>query len=171
MFTKETIEAYFVSYKHALLFLCLVAIASIIVAAIFYWGIKKDYYKGIAIGLVSLGFAFGMFGYSNYATADRLRKINVYNYDLHPEYLKTKELPRIATLKKTITSIGIVHVFFLAIGYCLANYYSKKMKYLSGIFTGIFLMSIFALGFCYFVKNKTKGYEQGIVAFTKDIRT
>ncbi len=171
MFTKETIEAYFVSYKHALLFLCLVAIVAIVIAAIFFWGIKNEYFKGIAIGIVSLGFAYGIFGYSNYSNTDRVRKINTYNYDLHPEYLKTKELPRIDTLKKTITIIGIGHVLFLAIGFYLANYYSKKMKYLSGIFTGIFLMSIMALGFCYVVKNKTKGYEQGIVEFTKDIRT
>ncbi len=171
MFTKETIEQYFLSYKHALLFLCIVAIIAFIAAGIFYWVVKKEYFKGMAIGIVSLGFAYGMFGYGNYATVDRLRKINVYNYDLHPEYLKTKELPRTAKLKKTIAIIGIVHVPFLAIGFYLANYYSKKMKYLSGIFTGIFLMSIIALGFCYVVKNKTKGYEQRIVEFTKDIRT
>lgn len=170
MFTKETIEQYFLSYKHALLFLCIVAIIAIIAASIFYWGIKREFFKGMAIGLVSLAFAYGIFGYSNYATADRLRIIPAYNYGMHPEYLKTKELPRIAKLKKTIVLIGIVHVLFLGIAFYLANYYSKKMKYLSGIFTGIFLMSIFALGFCYFVKNKTKQYEQGIVEFTKDIR-
>jgi ABC-type Mn2+/Zn2+ transport system permease subunit len=170
MFTKESIEHYFLSYKHALLFLCIVAIIAVIAAGIFYRGIKKEYYKGIAIGIVCLGFAYGLFSYGNYTTVDRLRKINVYNYDLHPEYLKTKELPRIAKLKKAIAIIGIVQVLFLAIGFYLANYYSKKMKYLSGTFTGIFIMSIFALGFCYVVKNKTKEYEQGIVEFTKDIR-
>lgn len=170
MFTKETIENYFLGYGHIHLFLCFVAIAAIITAAIFYWVIKKEYYKGIAIGIIGFAFAFGSYGYVNYTKADRLRKINTYNYDLHPEYLKTKELPRIATLKTTITIIDIVHVLFLAISFYLSNYYSKKMKYLSGIFSAVFIMSVIALGACYFVKNKTKAYEKGIVEFTKDIR-
>ena len=170
MFTKETIEHYFLSYGHVHLFLCWVAVATIIVAAIFYWAIKKEYYKGIAIGIIGFAFAFGSYGYVNYTKADRLRKINTYNYDLHPEYLKTKELPRIATLKTIITIIGIVHVLLLAISFYLSNYYLKKATYLSGIFIGIFMMSIIALGACYFVKSKTKSYEEGILEFTKEIR-
>jgi H+/gluconate symporter-like permease len=170
MFTKETIENYFLSYQHVHLFLCLAAIVTIIVAVIFYWGLKKELYKGIAIGIVGFAFAFGSYGYVNYKKADRLRKINTYNYDLHPEYLKTKELPRIATLKKTITIIGIVHVLLLAISFYLSNYYAKKVKHLSGIFTGIFIMSIIVLGACYVVKSKTKAYEEGVVEFTKEIR-
>jgi hypothetical protein len=171
MFTKEAIEHYFFSYKHVHLFLCLVSIAAIITAAIFYWAIKREYYKGIAIGIVSFAFAFGVYGYVNYTKADRLRNINTYNYDLHPEYLKTKELPRIATLKTTITIIGIAHILLLAVSFYVGNYYAKKMKYLSGIFTGIFVMCIIALGVCYVVKNKTKVYEKGIVEFTQEIRT
>jgi H+/gluconate symporter-like permease len=171
MFTKETIESYFLSYKHVQLFLCLVSIAAIVAAVIFYWAIKKEYYKGIAIGMVSFAFAFGMYGYVNYTKADRLRNINTYNYDLHPEYLKTKELPRIATLKTTITVIGIVHVLLLAISLYLSNYYAKKVKYLSGIFTAVFIMCIIALGACYVVRNKTKVYENGIIEFTKEIST
>jgi H+/gluconate symporter-like permease len=170
MFTKEIIENYFLSYKHVHLFLCMVAIVAIIVAAIFYWGLKKELYKGIAIGIVGFAFAFGSYGYVNYKKADRLRKINTYNYDLHPEYLKTKELPRIATLKIVITIIGIIHVLLLAISLYLSNYYSKKVKYLSGIFTGIFIMCVIALVACYVVKSKTKVYEEGIVEFTKEIR-
>ena len=170
MLTKETIEQYFLGYQHVQLFLCWVAIASIIVAAVFYWAIKKEYYKGIAIGVVSFAFAFGMYGYTNYTKADRLRKINTYNYDLHPEYLKTKELPRIASLKKTITIISIVHVLLLTISLYGSNYYAKKMKYLSGIFAGIFVMCIITLGFCYVIKKTTKAYEVGIVEFTKEIR-
>jgi H+/gluconate symporter-like permease len=170
MFTKETIENYFLSYKHVHLFLCLVAVAAISVAAIFYWGLKKELYKGIAIGIIGFAFAFGSYGYVNYKKADRLRKINTYNYDLHPEYLKIKELPRIATLKTIITIIGIVHVLLLAISLYLSNYYAKKVKYLSGIFTGVFIMCIIVLGTCYIVKNKTKVYEEGIVEYTKNIR-
>jgi hypothetical protein len=153
MFTKETM-----------------AIAAIIGAAIFYWVIKKEYYKGVAIGMVSFAFAFGIYGYVNYSKADRLRNINTYNYDLHPEYLKTKELPRIQTLKTTITIIGILHVLLFAISIYLSNYYAKKMKYLSGIFASIFIMCVIALSACYIVKNKTKAYEEGIVDFTKEIK-
>jgi hypothetical protein len=170
MLTKEAIEQYFLGYQHTQLFLCMVAIAAIVVAAVFYWAIKKEYYKGIAIGVVGFAFAFGSYGYLNYTKADRLRKINTYNYDLHPEYLKTKELPRIASLKTTITVIGIVHVLLLAVSLYLSNFYAKKMKYLSGIFTGIFVMCIIALAVCYVVKKTTKAYEEGIVEFTKDIR-
>jgi hypothetical protein len=170
MFTKETIENYFLSYKHVNLFLCLIAIAAVIAAAIFYWVIKKEYYKGIAIGLVSFAFAYGTYGFINYNKADRLRNINTYNYDLHPEYLKTKELPRIQTLKTTIIIIGILHVLLLAISLYFSNYYAKKTKSLSGIFTSIFIMCIIALSSCYIIKNKTKVYEEGIVNFTKDIK-
>ncbi len=170
MLTKETIENYFFSYGHVHLFLCFVAIAAVITAVVFYWAIKKEYYNGIAIGIIGFAFAFGSYGYVNYKKADRLRKINTYNYDLHPEYLKTKELPRIATLKTTITIIGIVHVLLLAISFCLSNYYSKKMKYLSGIFAGVFIMCVIALGAYSFIKKKTKVYEKEIVEFTKEIR-
>lgn len=169
MFTKETIENYFFNYKQVHLFLSMVSVAAIVAAAIFYWGVKKDFSKGIAVSFVSLAFAFGTYGYFNYNTADRLRKINTYNYDLHPEYLKAKELPRIAKLKKNILIIGILNTLLLIVSIYFGYYYLKKVKYLYGIFTGMCIMSLFALILCFAISASASKYEDGIANITSKI--
>jgi hypothetical protein len=172
MFTKETIENYFLCFKQEHLFLLLFSGASLIIALVFYFGIKKNFYKGFAIPLFSAAVIFFVLGFSNYKNADRLRKICVYNFDLHPEYLKTKELTRVDSFMLTTNFVIYVSIIvvFTAIG--MFFYFRKKenAQYLRGSAASLFLIPLISAITFFKMKEKVKNYEKGIVEFTKDIR-
>jgi hypothetical protein len=173
MFTKETIESYFLSYKHLHLFLLLLSGASLIVALAFYFGVKKHFYKGFAIPLFSAAMLFFVLGFSNYKNADRLRKICVYDYDLHPEYLKTRELARIGSLILNANIVFYVSIVLLFAAISMFLYFRKKQnaQHFKCASASLFLMALICAVIFFMVKEKAKVYEQGIVEFTKEIRT
>jgi hypothetical protein len=172
MFTKETIENYFLSFKQEHLFLLLLAGAALIVALIFYFGIKKHFYKGFAIPLLSASMLFFLLGFSNYKNADRLRKICVYDYDLHPEYLKTRELVRIDSMMLNASIVFYVSIVFMLAAIGMFLYFRKKLnaQYLKGAAAGLFLMALICGVTFFIMKEKMLDYKKGIKEFTKEIK-
>jgi hypothetical protein len=171
MFTKTDIDHYFLSYRQEHLFLLLIAAAAFVTAVIFYFVIKKQFYKGLAISLISFAILFFTTSYTAFKRADRLRVVNTYSYDLHPEYLKGKEMKRIGMLKNTTnievyTSIALI---LLSIG--LYVYAAKKpyAAYLRGIAVGACMMATIAAITFNIIRTNLLKYEKGIVEFTKEI--
>ena len=171
MFTKETIEQYFLSFKHEHLFLLMLAAVSIIVAVLFYFTLKKHFFKGFAIPLFSAAMLLFTIAFSNFRNADRLRKICVYDYDLHPEYLKTRELVRVDSFLLNANIIFYTCLFFAVAAIAMFLYFRKKLnaQYIKGAATSLFLMAIIT-AITFFIMNKeAKIYKEEIEAFTKEI--
>lgn len=173
MFTKETIENYFLSFKQEHLFLLLLAGAALIVALIFYFGIKKHFYKGFAIPLFSAAMLFFILGFSNFKNADRLRKICVYDYDLHPEYLKTRELVRIDSMMLNANIVFYVSIVLMLAAIGMFLYFNKKLnpQYFKGAAAALFLMALISAISFFIMKEKMADYKNGIKEFTKEIKT
>jgi hypothetical protein len=171
MFTKADIDNYFISYRQEHLFLLLLAAIAVIAALILYFVYKKDLYKGIAIAIASFAIVFFTTSLSEYRRADRLRVVSTYNYDLHPEYLKTKEIKRIISLQKTIQIELYFSLFFIVAAVSLYFYATKKLQsaYLQGIALGVFFMAGIAATTFYVMQKNALQYEKGIVEFTKEI--
>jgi hypothetical protein len=171
MFTKADIDNYFISYRQEHLFLLLLAAVALIAALILYFGYKKDLYKGIAIALASFAIIFFTTSFTEYKRADRLRVVNSYNYDLHPEYLKTKEIKRIISLQKTIQIESYLSLFFITASVGLFFYATKKLQsaYLQGIALGVFFMAGIAATTFFVMQKNALQYEKRIVEFTKEI--
>lgn len=172
MFTKETIEQYFLSFKQEHLFLLLLAGATLIIALLFYFAVKKHFYKGFAIPLFSAAILFFVLGFSNYKNADRLRKICVYDYDLHPEYLKTRELVRIDSLMLNANIVFYVSMVLILAAIGMFLYFRKKLnaQYFKGAAAGLFSMALLSALTFFIMKEKMTNYKTGIVEFTKEIR-
>ena len=110
MFTKENIEQYFSAFKNEQIFLIILGAVALIVALIFFVGFKTEWYKGFALPLAVFAVLNMGAGFSNYKKADILKVRNTYNYDLHPELLKTKELPRIREMNQNFTVLIYVNI-------------------------------------------------------------
>jgi hypothetical protein len=171
MFTKDTIENYFFGFKQQHLFLLLLAGVALIVALVFYFAVKKHFYKGFAIPLFSAAMLFFILAFSNYKNADRLRKICVYDYDLHPEYLKTRELVRIESLILNANVVFYVSIVFMIAAMGMFLYFRKKLnaEYLKGAATAIFFTTFITVITFFIMKEKLRDYKKGIGEFTKEI--
>jgi FtsH-binding integral membrane protein len=171
MFTKADIDNYFISYRQEHLFLLLLAAVALVAAAVLFFVYKKELYKGIAIALASFAIVFFTTSFTEYKRADRLRDINRYNYDMHPEYLKTKEVDRLKSLHKKIQIELYLSLFFIAASIGLFFYATKKLQsnYLQGIALAVFFMAGIAATTFYVMQKNALEYEKGILEFTKVI--
>jgi hypothetical protein len=172
MFTKETIENYFLSFKHEHLFLLMLAGVSLIIGLAFYFGIKKHFFKGFAIPLFSAAMLLFTIAFSNFSNADRIRKICVYDYDLHPENLKIRELVRVDSFMLNANIIFYTSIVLLIAAAAMFLYFRKKIntQYIKGAATSLFLMTLITTVTFFIMKKEAKVYKDGIVEFTKDIK-
>jgi hypothetical protein len=99
MLTKGDIEKYFIAEKQESLVFLIIGMAAILLAGIFYFGVKTHIYRGAAIPLLILGLVQAVAGYSVYIRSDDQRINQVYAYDMNPDQLKTIELTRMRKVK------------------------------------------------------------------------
>ncbi len=125
----------------------------------------------MGISLVSFAMLFLATSFTEYKKADRLRVLNTYNYDLHPEHLKGKELKRLASIKKN-NNIQIVVLLLLgiaAIGLYVYNTKKYKSDFLKGIAIGIFVMCVLSTTTFAIIGKNLDAFKFGVEEFTKEI--
>ena len=95
----------------------------------------------------------------------------MYNYDLHPELLLTKELPRIQEMKQNFTVLIYVNISIIFAAAFIFFYFKKKdgSEYYMGVAASLFLVAILSVAIYSIIKSKSKEYTNGIVEYTKDI--
>ena len=171
MFTKENIEQYFSAFKNEQIFLIILGAVALIVALIFFVGFKTEWYKGFALPLAVFAVLNMGAGFSNYKKADILKVRNTYNYDLHPELLKTKELPRIQEMKQNFTVLIYVNTSIIFAAAFIFFYFKKKdgSEYYMGVAASLFLVAVLSVAIFSVMKSRTKDYSNEIVEYTKDI--
>ena len=171
MFTKENIEQYFSAFKNEQIFLIILGAVALIVALIFFVGFKTEWYKGFALPLAVFAVLNMGAGFSNYKKADILKVRNTYNYDLHPELLRTKELPRIQEMKQNFTLLIYVNTSIIFAAAFIFFYFKKKdgSEYYMGVSASLFLVAILSVVIYVVMMNSSRNYERGIIDYTKDI--
>ena len=171
MFTKENIEQYFSAFKNEQIFLIILGAVALIVALIFFVGFKTEWYKGFALPLAVFAVLNMGAGFSNYKKADILKVRNTYNYDLHPELLRTKELPRIQEMKQNFTVLIYVNISIIFAAAFIFFYFKKKdgSEYYMGVSASLFLVAILSVVIYVVMMNSSRNYERGIIDYTKDI--
>ncbi len=171
MFTKTDIEQYFIAFKNEQLFLILLGAVSLILAIVFFAGLKTQWYKGFALPLAVFAMLNMGAGFSNYKKADILKVRNVYNYDLHPELLRTKELPRINEVNQNFTVLIYVNISIIFASAFIFFYFNKKdgNEYYMGVAASLFLVAILSVLMYSIMKNNSRNYEKGIIDYTKNI--
>jgi len=173
MFTKTDIENYFSAIKNEQLFLMVLGAMALIVAIVFYMALKTNWYKGFALPLAVFALLNIGAGFSNYTKADALKVRNVYNYDLHPELLKSKELPRIKEMNQNLTVLIYVNISILFAAAFIFFYFKRKdaNEYYLGVAASLFLVAVISVIIYLMMKNRSVIYEIKIINYTKAIIT
>ena len=171
MFKQSDIEKYFSEFKNEQVFLMVLGGVALIIAVVFYAALKTNWYRGFALPLAVFALLNVGAGFSNYKKADALKVRNIYNYDLHPELLKMKELPRIIEMNQNFTVLIYVNTSIIFAAAFIFFYFKKKegSEYYMGVAASLFLVAVLSVVIYSVIVNRSKDYEKGIVEFTKEI--
>ena len=171
MFKQSDIEKYFSEFKNEQVFLMVLGGVALIIAVVFYGTLKTNWYRGFALPLAVFALLNIGAGFSNYKKADILKVRNIYNYDLHPELLRTKELPRIQEKKQNFTVLIYVNTSIIFAAAFIFFYFKKKEgnEYYMGVAASLFLLAVLSVAIYSVLKSKSKEYENGIIEYTKNI--
>ena len=164
MFTKSDIEKYFLAEKQEGLFLMLIGFGALLLALIFFFGLKNIVYKGAAITLVTWGLLLGLVGFTVYNGSDQDRIRTVYAYDMNPGDLKEREIPR---MKKVINNFLIyryIETILSLIGMGIFLYFNDRqaLGFWKGAGVSLLIMGIITLSSDYLAANRGKLYLQGL---------
>ena len=167
MFTKTDIEKYFMAEKQESLLFILAGIAGIVIAIVFFFFLKANFYKGAAIPLFFIGVLMGIAGYTVYQRSDADRIRNVYAFDMNPFELKQKELPRMKTVMRNFIIYRYTEIFLLIIGASLYIYFIRDFKndFWRGLGLTLALMSLLTLVADFFAEKRGDIYTKGIESF------
>jgi len=170
MFSKADIEKYFNAEKSESGLFMTTGIVGIVLAVIFFFFLKTEFYKGAAIPLVSVGLLLGIVGYTVYKRSDDDRKRNVYAYDMNPSELKEKEIPRMKTVMKNFILYRLIEIFLAAAGIGIYIYFIRDIKhdFWRGLGLGLAVMAILALTADYFAEKRGHVYLNGLISFTSN---
>ena len=164
MLTQAEIQHYYSAFKYAQLFLIFLGIISLIIAVIFYFRLKTPGHKGFALPLFVSALLFCTAGYGNYTSVRPLSIRAAYNYDMHPELFKTKELSRITELQKRLTVLTDVNAVIIVLSMLLFFYFRKKRDsdYYKGAAASLFLMATISTAIYFIILQNARSYGEKI---------
>jgi drug/metabolite transporter (DMT)-like permease len=167
MFTKTDIEKYFLAEKQGGLVFLLIAISGIVLAIIFFFFLKTNFYKGTAFPLILLGILSGTVGYTVYKRSDSDRIRNVYDYDMNPSQLKNIELPRMKTVMKNFVIYRYTEIILVLTGIFLFTYFKETPDrfFWKGFGLALAIMALLALAVDYFSEKRGRDYTKGLESF------
>lgn len=167
MFSKTDIEKYFVAEKQESLLFLGIGVAGLITALIFFFFLKTPFYKGAAIPLVLIGLLLGVVGYTVYRRSDEDRVRNVYAYDMNPQDLKDKELPRMKVVMKNFVLYRYTEIALALLGLVLFVYFRthENRYFWKGFGLTLFIMALTALFADYFAEKRGHIYIKGVESF------
>jgi hypothetical protein len=170
MFTKTTIEKYFFAEKNLQLLVLLLGIASLVLAAIFFFYGKTQKANGAAIVLLVVGFFLSVMGFVAYQQNDALCLQQIHAFDMDPISLKNVEQPRLQRyLQLIITLHGIGFVMSLVgLGTYMFTRFKKVCTSLQGAAIVNLIMGCIVAGMTYLSYDNTHHYLLDLnVFFTK----
>lgn len=172
MFSKADIEKYFIAEKQESLFFIIIGVAAIILAAVFFFGLKTSFYKGAAVPLLIIGLLLGIVGYTVYDRSDKDRTRNVYAFDMNPNDLRDKELPRMEKVIKNFLVYRYAEITLALVGVGLFFYFNKNeaQVFWKGFGLALFIMALVALTADYFAEQRGDKYLQGLKGFLNSLR-
>lgn len=148
------------------IFMILGAIA-IIVAIVFFFVMKTNWYKGAAIPFLLIGILQLAASYTVFKKADSDRKSLVYAYDMNPSLLKDKELPRMGKVNTTFNILLGVEIAFVIIGLGLFFYFKNDSSKAFWVGLGLALAIEGAITFVadLTAKKRATVYAEGLKNF------
>lgn len=164
MFSKADIEKYFIAEKTGGLVFAVTGVAAIILAMVFIFYLKTNFYKGAAVPLVLLGLLFGIAGITVYKRSDKDRLDNIYAFDMNPGEIKNKELPRMEKVMKNFVALKYAESALFLLGLILFIYFrmNEMQQFWRGFGLLLAVMTLLAWGADHFAERRASVYFQGL---------
>lgn len=167
MLTKTDIEKYFTAEKNESLLFMLIGFVAIVAAAVLYFYYKTPLCKGMAIPLLAVALIQLVVGYTVYKRSDSDRIRNVYAYDMKPDELQNKELPRMKQVNRNFVIYRWIELFLLGTGTALVLRLSNNpdKTFLFGIGLGLAIQAGIMLCADYFAERRAASYTIGLIEY------
>jgi hypothetical protein len=172
MFSKADIERYFTGEKQESWLFMAIGIGGILLAIIFFFALKSNIYKGMAIPFLVIGLILSIIGFTVYKRSDRQRIDNVYAYDMNPSKLKNEELPRMKKVLNSFVILRWVEILLFLVGAGLYIYFIRDFRhdFWRGFGFALAFMAILSLTADYFAEKRGKIYTKGLESFTSNFK-
>jgi MFS family permease len=166
MLTKENIEKYFNAEKAESFVFMAIGIIAIAIAVYFWLSQKPALYKGMAYPLVAVGLLLAVVGGTVALRANTHRIRNVYAFDMNPQELKEKELPRMQKVMRAFVVYRYIEIALIIIGIAMYFFLTGSAT-LKGVGLGLIIMASAALAADFFAEKRGHIYYNNLTAFTK----
>ncbi len=167
MLTKTDIEKYFMAEKQVGLVFFIIGIIAIVLALVFFLVLRTNFYKGAAFPLLLVGLIELIVGFAIFKRSDGDRVRNVYAYDMNPQELKEKELPRMQKVTKSFATYKWVEIAFIIAGIVLIILYRTRpdKAFWFGLGITLTIQALLMLGADYFAEKRAKEYTAKLQSF------
>ena len=167
MFSKQDIEKYFLAEKQLGLSFIIIGAIAIVLAIVFFFLLKTNFYKGAAIPLLVIGLIQLIASITIYKKSDEDRIRNVYAYDMNPGQLKNEELPRMKTVVKNFVVIKWIEIALIVIGFILIFYYraDADKAFLFGLGVTLVIQALVMFIADTSAEKRAQVYTKGIESF------
>jgi hypothetical protein len=168
MLTRTDIEKYFIAEKQESLLLLILGLAFMVLALVFYFGMKTQFFRGAAFPLLLFGLIQAVIGFTIHQRSDPQRVSNVYAYDMHPGQLKNVELPRMEKLNRSFIIYRWIEIAGLAAGLLLASicYSDPSRHFWLGFGLALALMAAVLYVADLSASKRAVRYTNGLKAFS-----
>ncbi len=165
MLTKTDIEKYFTAEKNESLLFMIIGLIAIITASVLYFYFKTPLCKGMAIPLLAVALIQMVVGYTVYKRSDSDRIRNVYAYDMKPEDLKNKELPRMKQVNRNFVIYRWIELFLMALGTALVIFFRTDAGKSFWFGIGLTIQAGIMLCADYFAERRAASYTIGLTEY------
>lgn len=167
MLDKTAIENYFNAEKNESLMFIIIGAAAIILAVVFLFYLRSNWHKGAAIPFLIIGIMHLVVGFTVYSRSDGDRKRNVYAYDMNPQELKLKEIPRMGKVNKNFVMYRYIEIALLVagIGLFFAFKYNPDKSFWVGLGLALAIEAATSLAADYFAERRAKDYTKSLTEF------
>jgi len=167
MLTKTDIEKYFNAEKNESVLFIILGICAIMIAVIFFFYLKNNWYKGAAIPLLVVGLMHLVVGTIVFNRSDKDRLRNVYAYDMNPGDLHLKEIPRMEKVNKSFVVYRYTEIVLLLSGLGLFFYFNPHpdKSFWVGLGLALAIEAAVSLGADYFAERRANIYTHQLKNF------
>jgi len=167
MFTRTDIEKYFLAEKQSSTLFIFVGIVAILLAILFFFLLRSNFYKGAALPLLLIGILQLSAGIAVFKRSDGDRTRNVYAYDMNPGQLKSEELPRMQKVNSNFVIYRWIEIVLLLAGIALLFYFKSKPsgQFWFGLGLTLAIQAAILLGADYEATQRAHSYTKGLEVF------
>lgn len=178
MLTKLDIEKYFIAEKQESLLFIIIGIVALICGVALIIFCKNNFWRGVAFPLIIVGLIQCIVGFTVYNKCDADRANNVYAFDMNPQQLQQKELPRMEVVNKKFVVYRWVEIALFLVAIFLIFKFKNNATNIDswsgnafwyGLGIALAIQAFIMLGADYFAEKRAIVYTKQLQAFVLNL--